>query len=74
MPFNNDTESVQWLNFHLHHNDYITLKLRTTNRALNSIVNETDGFRVDLTPPKLIYIRDGTGDKEDAEFQVHVVH
>ncbi|XP_071123199.1 uncharacterized protein [Mytilus edulis] len=69
VTFNNETESVRWLNFHLHHNDYITLTLRTTNGALNSIINETDGFLVDLTPPELMFMRDGTGDKEDAEFQ-----
>lgn len=70
MTFNNETESVRWLNFHLHHNDYITFTLRTTNGALNSIINETDGFLVDLTPPELMFMRDGTDDKEDAEFQV----
>ncbi|CAG2187681.1 unnamed protein product [Mytilus edulis] len=72
VPFNNDTAGVKWLNFHLHHNDYIILTLRTTNGALNSIVNDTDGFLVDLTPPKLIYIRDGTDDIQDAEFQSNI--
>ena len=67
--FEASTRSVKWLNFHNHHKDRIKVSLRTTNRALNQIVNTTDGFVVDLTPPQLHYLWDGAQGK-DREFQV----
>lgn len=67
--FDTSTSSVKWLNFHNHHKDRIKTSLRTTNRALNEIVNTTDGFIVDLTPPQLHYLWDGALGK-DREFQV----
>lgn len=67
--FDASTSSVKWLNFHNYHKDIIKTSLRTTNRALNEIVNTTDGFIVDLTPPQLHYLWDGDQEK-DREFQV----
>ena len=67
--FEASTRSVKWLNFHNHHKDRIKVSLRTTNRALNQIVNTTAGFVVDLTPPQLHYLWDGAQGK-DREFQV----
>ena len=67
--FEASTRRVKWLNFHNHHKDRIKVSLRTTNRALNQIVNTTDGFVVDLTPPQLHYLWDGAQGK-DREFQV----
>ncbi|VDI73733.1 Hypothetical predicted protein, partial [Mytilus galloprovincialis] len=69
MTFSNTTESAKWLNFHFEHKDRVKLVVRTTNGALNSIVNETDGYIVDLTPPKLIYLGDGSIQYKDLEFQ-----
>ncbi|VDI67222.1 Hypothetical predicted protein [Mytilus galloprovincialis] len=69
VTFSNITESVKWLNFHFQHKDRVKLYLRTTNGAINSIVNETDGYIVDLTPPKLVYLGDGLAQHEDLEFQ-----
>eukprot|EP00105_Crassostrea_gigas_P044578 XP_019928726.1 PREDICTED: uncharacterized protein LOC105342845 [Crassostrea gigas] len=66
--FDASTSSVKWLNFHNYHKDIIKTSLRTTNRALNEIVNTTDGFIVDLTPPQLHYLWDGDQEK-DREFQ-----
>ena len=68
--FEASTTSVKWLNFHNRHKDRVKSSLRTTNKALNDIVNSTDGFVVDLTPPELHYLRDGTESK-DGEFQVY---
>jgi hypothetical protein len=65
------TTSVKWLNFHNHHKDRMMTSLRTTNKALNEIINKTDGFIVDLTPPQLHYLRDGSESK-DREFQVNI--
>lgn len=73
MTFSNTTESAKWLNFHFEHKDRVKLVVRTTNGALNSIVNETDGYIVDLTPPKLIYLGDGSIQHKDLEFQVGTV-
>jgi hypothetical protein len=70
VKFSNLTTSVKWLNFHLHHKDKVKLNLRTTNGALNTIVNSTDGFVVDLTPPVLIELGDGSTVGKDLEFQV----
>ena len=55
----NTSTSVTWLNFNLEHKDIVKTTLKTTNGALNEITNTTDGYTVDLTPPKLKYIRDG---------------
>ncbi|KAK6174798.1 hypothetical protein SNE40_013376 [Patella caerulea] len=65
----NSTESVEWHNFHLHHRDSIKTKLRTTNGALGQIVEETDGYIVDLTPPRLIYLNDGGTQQTDIDYQ-----
>ncbi|XP_052081925.1 uncharacterized protein LOC127719726 isoform X2 [Mytilus californianus] len=67
--FNNDSTSARWLNFHLAHRDRIKIELKTTNGALNSIVNETDTYIVDLTPPALSYIGDGLTQGDDIDFQ-----
>ena len=70
VPFSNETEEVNWVNFHLQHKDHVKVQLRTTNGALNSVVNETDGFVVDLTPPVLVNLGDGAILGQDIAFQV----
>ena len=70
VPYSNMTQSVKWLNFHLQHKDKVKVNLRTTNGALNTIENTTDGFIVDLTPPVLMSLGDGTEEGKDIEFQV----
>lgn len=70
VPYSNTTRSVKWLNFHLQHKDKVKVNLRTTNGALNTIVNTTNGFVVDLTPPTLISLGDGLEPGKDIEFQV----
>jgi len=42
------------------------------NEALNEIQTETDGFSVDLTPPELVYLYDGTSSIMDRAYQVHI--
>ena len=70
MTFSNESTSAKWLNFHLSHRDRIKIELKTTNGALNSIVNETDTYVVDLTPPALQYLGDGLTQEQDIDFQV----
>ena len=70
VTFSNDSTSAKWLNFHLSHRDRIKIELKTTNGALNSIVNETDTYVVDLTPPALQYLGDGLTQEQDIDFQV----
>ena len=70
VPFSNETREVDWVNFHLQHKDNVKVKLRTTNGALNTIINETDGFIVDLTPPVLVTLGDGSVLHHDTTFQV----
>ncbi|XP_076085326.1 uncharacterized protein LOC143056125 [Mytilus galloprovincialis] len=67
--FSKDSNSARWLNFHLAHRDRIKIELKTTNGALNSIVNETDTYVVDLTPPALSYLGDGLAQGDDIDFQ-----
>ncbi|XP_076085507.1 uncharacterized protein LOC143056307 [Mytilus galloprovincialis] len=69
VTFSNDSTSARWLNFHLAHRDRIKIELKTTNGALNSIVNETDSYVVDLTPPALSYLGDGLTQGDDIDFQ-----
>ncbi|XP_071152144.1 uncharacterized protein, partial [Mytilus edulis] len=69
VPFSNTTDSVKWLNFQFQHKDKVKIDLRTTNGAHNSIVNSTDGYVVDLTPPELLYLGDGMVQDKDLEFQ-----
>ncbi|XP_076086943.1 uncharacterized protein LOC143057517 [Mytilus galloprovincialis] len=69
VPFSNTTDSVKWLNFQFQHKDRVKIDLRTTNGAHNSIVNSTDGYVVDLTPPELLYLGDGMVQDKDLEFQ-----
>lgn len=66
--FPNATSSVTWLNFHHDHRDRIKTTLKTTDGALRWITNSTDSFVVDLTPPLLVYIRDGAASK-DRDYQ-----
>lgn len=68
-PFPSTSSGVKWLKFHHSHGDRIHTSLRTTNQALNSIINNTNSFVVDITPPYLHYLRDGLQPK-DQEFQV----
>lgn len=68
-PFPSTASDVKWLKFHHSHGDRIHTSLRTTNQALNSIINNTNSFVVDITPPYLYYLRDGLQPK-DQEFQV----
>lgn len=70
VTFGNESISARWLNFHLEHRDRIKIQLKTTNGALNSIVNETDTYVVDLTPPALQYLGDGLTQEQDIDFQV----
>ncbi|VDI54125.1 Hypothetical predicted protein [Mytilus galloprovincialis] len=72
VTFPKETDSIEWVNFHLHHKDHVKVKLKTTNAALNSIINETSGFVVDLTPADLVSLGDGTVLKEDKTFQSDV--
>ncbi|VDH98959.1 Hypothetical predicted protein [Mytilus galloprovincialis] len=69
VTFSNDSTCARWLNFHLAHRDKIKIELKTTNGALNSIVNETDTYVVDLTPPALSYLGDGLTQGDDIDFQ-----
>ncbi|KAL5014713.1 hypothetical protein ScPMuIL_008983 [Solemya velum] len=70
--FNNQTEDVIWRNFYLQHRDKIKVVLETVNGALNSVKNETDGFVVDLTPPKLLHLGDGLTENSDIEYQSQI--
>ncbi|KAK6192291.1 hypothetical protein SNE40_003784 [Patella caerulea] len=65
----NSTEYVEYHNFHLKHGDIVRSKLRTTNGALGQVIQETDGYIVDLTPPRLIYLNDGNQQAEDIQYQ-----
>ena len=69
----NTSTSVTWLNFNLEHKDIVKTTLKTTNGALNEITNTTDGLTVDLTPPKLNYIRDGLS-AADISYQVIITY
>lgn len=70
ITFSKEINSIEWVNFNLQHKDNVKVKLRTINTALNSIINETDGFVVDLTSPVLVSLGDGTLLNEDITFQV----
>ena len=67
-----DVSMFEWHHFHLHHKDEVKYTLRTTNCALNLIDQESNGFLVDLTPPKLLQIGDGPNFSVDIEYQVCV--
>jgi hypothetical protein len=71
--FSNTTSSITWLNFHHEHRDRIRTTLKTTDGALRYITNSTDSFVVDLTPPLLLYIRDGAMAK-DRDYQARRLH
>jgi hypothetical protein len=68
-PFPASVSSVKWLKFHHRHGDRIRTSLRTTNNALNAIINTTNSFIVDVTPPYLHHLRDGLQPR-DQEYQV----
>ena len=68
------TSSIEWHHFHLHHNDYVYVNLQTVNGAKNHIDTESDGYRIDLTPPVLRTIGDGEILNTDIDFQVCVVY
>jgi hypothetical protein len=73
VQFSSQIDEVEWVNFHLKHKDHVKVKVKTTNAALNSITSETDGFVVDLSPPILLNLGDGTALNQDQIFQVSFV-
>lgn len=70
VTFSNETNYVEWVNFHLKHKDQVKVNLKTTNAAMNTIQNETTGFVIDLTPPVLVSLGDGPFLHQDITFQV----
>ncbi|XP_072034301.1 uncharacterized protein [Amphiura filiformis] len=64
-------KSVEWHHFNLLHNDFIHVNLRTINGAGNHIDVESNGYRVDLTPPVLEALGDGPDINVDIEYQTY---
>ncbi|XP_046562951.1 uncharacterized protein LOC124271844 [Haliotis rubra] len=64
-----DVRQIEWHNFHLNHQDIVKTKLKTINNALGSVEQTTDGFVVDLTPPRMVFLGDGREQNKDTEFQ-----
>ncbi|XP_048250793.1 uncharacterized protein LOC124111176 [Haliotis rufescens] len=64
-----DTSEVEWHNFRLSHRDVVKTKLQAVNNALGSIEDSTNGFVVDLTPPRMAFLGDGSDAGRDADFQ-----
>ncbi|XP_076086791.1 uncharacterized protein LOC143057371 [Mytilus galloprovincialis] len=69
VQYPSDTASVSWLNLDLEHKDRVKVNVKATNGAQNTVTAESDGFVVDLTPPELMYIGDGTVAQEDVKYQ-----
>ncbi|XP_048258676.1 uncharacterized protein LOC125384201 [Haliotis rufescens] len=65
-----DVSQIEWHNFHLNHQDVVKTKLKTINNALGTVEQTTDGFVVDLTPPRMVFLGDGREQNKDAEFQI----
>ncbi|XP_048258679.1 uncharacterized protein LOC124137747 [Haliotis rufescens] len=65
-----DVSQIEWHNFHLNHQDVVKTKLKTINNALGTVEQTTDGFVVDLTPPRMVFLGDGREQGKDAEFQL----
>lgn len=73
--FEKSIKSAEWRNFHLEHNDEIRTTVKATNGALNDIDVESNGFLVDLTPPLLGHLNDGSVTGKDIAYQVlSIVH
>ncbi|XP_078620549.1 uncharacterized protein LOC144887293 isoform X2 [Branchiostoma floridae x Branchiostoma japonicum] len=60
--------SIRWHHFHLHQGDQVFVNLNVTNRALGVTSMLSNGFVLDLTPPKLYYLRDGLNPDKDMEY------
>ena len=71
VQYTSDTTSVSWLNLDLAHKDRVKVNVKATNGAQSTVTVESNGFVVDLTPPELVYIKDGTVAGEDIKFQVY---
>ncbi|XP_048258717.1 uncharacterized protein LOC124137708 isoform X1 [Haliotis rufescens] len=65
-----DVSQIEWHNFHLNHQDVVKTKLKTINNALGTVEQTTDGFVVDLTPPRMVFLGDGREQNKDVEFQL----
>ncbi|XP_071959997.1 uncharacterized protein [Antedon mediterranea] len=59
----------EWHHFHLKDGDDVFIELDVVNQAGLSVTQRSDGFRVDLTPPIMTFIGDGSTPGEDIEFQ-----
>ncbi|CAH1249045.1 SELE [Branchiostoma lanceolatum] len=62
------TTSFRWHHFHLHQGDQVFVNLNVTNRALGITSLMSNGFVLDLTPPELIYLRDGMDPDRDLQY------
>ncbi|XP_033121447.1 uncharacterized protein LOC117120538 [Anneissia japonica] len=64
-----NTTSFEWHHFHLKDGDDVFIELEAFNQAGLAVSKRSDGFRVDLTPPTMTFIGDGSIEGQDVEFQ-----
>ncbi|XP_033105583.1 uncharacterized protein LOC117107873 isoform X2 [Anneissia japonica] len=64
-----NTSFFEWHHFHLKDGDDVFIELEAINQAGLALSKQSDGFRVDLTPPIMTFIGDGSTPGEDIEFQ-----
>ncbi|XP_046574117.1 uncharacterized protein LOC124282192 [Haliotis rubra] len=64
-----DIRQIELHSFHLNHQDIVKTKLKTINNALGSVEQTTDGFVVDLIPPRMVFLGDGREQNKDTDFQ-----
>jgi hypothetical protein len=72
IQYTTEISSVSMLNLELEHKDRVKLNVMATNGAESTVTAESNGFIVDLTPPELEYIGDGTVANKDIRFQVNI--
>ena len=50
-------------------NDFLLVTLEAVNGALLSTINNSTGILIDLSPPELLFIKDGALNELDTEYQ-----
>ena len=67
--FTGNVEQAAWNHFSFSNGDRIIVQIEAVNGAGLSVLTNSSGYVIDLTPPQVSYIVDGNNPREDLQYQ-----